>query len=101
MAFGDYKPYLGEIARNTRITANALCGTPSTAITSAGTGNIPAGYKSISIVAVTVPITMTLSDGSTYTFTTVGETVVQASAEGGSLPAYTLSGGTWKWIGVK
>lgn len=99
--FGDFKPILGEIARYLRIISNAQCGTPSTAITSAGTGNIPAGYNSISITAITVPVTLTLSDGSTYTFAAVGETIVQAAAQGGTLPAYTLSGGTWKWIGVK
>lgn len=99
-AYGEFKPILGEIARYLRIMSNAQCGTPSTAITSAGTGQIPAGFNSVSIVATSVPITLTMSDGSTYIFTTVGESIVQTAAIGGSLPAYALSGGTWKWIGV-
>lgn len=101
MAYGEFKPVLGEIARSLRLIANAQCGTASPAITSAGTGNVPAGFNSVSITALTVPVTLTLSDSSTYTFTVVGETIVQSAAEGGSLPAYALSGGTWKWIAVK
>lgn len=102
-AFGELKPHLNEIARLLRTLVNTQCAgvSPSPAITSAGTGNIPSGFKSISIVAETVPSTLTLSDGTTYTFTTVGETIVQAASDGGTLPAYTLSGGTWKWLGVK
>lgn len=100
-AYGEFKPILGEIARYLRIISNAQCGTPSTAITSAGTGQIPAGFNSVSIVATTVPVTLTMSDGSTYIFTTAGESIVQTAATGGTLPAYTLVGGTWKWIGVK
>jgi hypothetical protein len=101
MAFGDFKPYLNEIARSLRLISSAQCGAKSPSTTSAGTGNVPAGYNSVSITATTVPVTLTLSDASTYTFTLIGETIAQAAAEGGTLPAYTLSGGTWKWIGVK
>lgn len=100
-AYGEFKPILGEIARYLRIISNAQCGTPATAITSAGTGSIPAGYNSVSIVASTVPAVITFSDGSTYTFTVVGESIVQTAAQGGQLPAYTLTSGTIKWIGVK
>lgn len=99
--FGDFKPVLGEMARSLRIISNAQCGAKSPAITSTGTGSIPAGYNSISIIATTVPATITMSDGSIFTFDIVGESIVQSAAEGGSLPAYILSSGTIKWIGVK
>lgn len=100
-SYGELKPVLMEQARYLRLISNALCGTPSTAITSAGTGNIPAGFSSISITATTAPATLTFSDGSTYTFDTVGETISQSASEGGKLPAYTLTAGAVKWISVK
>jgi hypothetical protein len=101
MAFGDYKPYLGEIARNTRITANALCGATSPAILSAGTGNIPVGFNSITITATTAPATLTFEDGTTYTLSTVGESLSLSASEGGKLPAFTVTAGAVKWIGTK
>jgi len=101
MAFGDYKPYLGEIARNTRITANALCGANSPATLSAGTGNIPTGFNSINITATTAPATLTFADGTTYSLATVGETLPLSAAEGGKLPAITVSAGAVKWVGLK
>jgi hypothetical protein len=101
-AFGEFKPILGEIARYLRIISNAQCGTAtSTTITSAGTGDVPAGFDSISIIATTAPTVVTLSDGSTYTFDVVGEIIAQAASNGEKLPAYTLTSGTIKWIGTK
>jgi len=100
-SYGELKPVLTEQARYLRLIANAQCGSKSPATTSAGTGNIPAGYNSISIVATTVPATVTFSDGSTFTFDVIGESIVQTAAEGGTLPAYTLTAGAVKWIGTK
>jgi hypothetical protein len=103
MVFGEIKPSLNEIAHLLRVLVKTQCSavSPSPAITSGGTGNIPSGYKSVSIVATTVPVTVTFSDGSTYTFTIIGESIEHAASEGGVLPAYTFSGGTIKWTGVK
>lgn len=100
-AFGEFKPILGEIARYLRIISNAQCGTPSKAITSTGVGDVPAGFSSVSILATTVPATVTFSDGSVYTFDVVGEIVSQSASNGGTLPAYILTSGTVKWIAVK
>lgn len=101
-AFGEFKPVLGEIARSLRILVNSTCGsTISTATTSTGTGDIPAGFKSISIVATSAPTEVTFSDGSVYTFDSIGEIVAQASESNQVLPAYTLTSGTIKWIGTK
>ena len=100
-AFGEFKPILGEIARYLRIISNAQCGTPSTAITSAGTGNIPAGFSSVTITATTAPATITFANGTTYSLTTVGESIPISATVGGTLPAFTISGGAVKWIGIK
>lgn len=100
-AFGEFKPVLGEMARYLRIISNAQCGTTSPTTTSTGVGDIPAGFNSISILATTVPATVTFSDGSVYTFDVVGEIISQAAAAGGTLPAYILTSGAIKWIGIK
>jgi hypothetical protein len=101
MAQGDFLLVLDQIARNTRITANTLCGTPSLASITGGTGNIPYGFNSVSITATTVPATITFADATTYTLSTVGETLPISAAEGGRLPAFTISAGAVKWIGIK
>lgn len=101
-AFGEFKPSLNEIARLLRILVKTTCESTAPVTTSADVDtNVPAGFKSISIVATSVPITMTMSDGSEYEFTVVGETFVDAATAGGVLPAYELSGGSWKWHGIK
>lgn len=73
--------------------------------TSAGTGTIPAGFKSISIVKTSTNIdsvTITLSDSSVYTMTEQGEVFVDAASEGNTLPTYIIAGaGIIKWHGVK
>lgn len=100
-AYGEFKPILGEIARYLRIISNAQCGTPSQAILTGGTGNIPVGFNSIDIVATTVPATITFADSTTYTFDTVGESTKISAAIGGILPPITLSAGAIKWTGIK
>lgn len=101
MVIGELKPYLGEIARYLRIISNAQCGTPSQAILTGGTGDIPAGFNSVGIVATTVPATITFVNGSTYTFDVVGESTKISAAEGGTLPIITLTAGAIKWTGIK
>jgi hypothetical protein len=101
-SFGELRPVLSEMARSLRLIAKSQCGAENPAITSAGVADVPAGFKSVSITATALPVTMLLSDGSSYAFSTVGETITQSAADGGSLPAYDLSGaGTWKWLGIK
>lgn len=103
MVFGEIKPSLNEIASLLRRLVNTQCAavSPSPAITSAGTGDVPLGFKSVSIVATTVPAVITFGDGSTYTFDVVGETLVNAASDGGVLPAYTVTSGAVKWMGLK
>lgn len=104
---GDLQPYFLDFKRLLKSIADTNCrmvgeGAPITNSTSAGTGNIPAGFSSMSIVLLSGSIDVDMSDGSVYPMTTIGESLVQASTTGGSLPAYTITGtGTWKWVGVK
>lgn len=100
----EFKPILGEIARYLRIlTTKDCCNTPP--VTSAGTGNVPAGFKSVAIVKTSTSADstiITLSDGSTYTMTEQGEVFSDAALDGQTLPAYTITGaGTIKWHGIK
>jgi hypothetical protein len=70
---------------------------------SAGTGSIPAGFRSIAIVRTSSAddVTITLADATTYIMTAEGE-VFEDGIESGLLPAYTITGpGTWKWHGIK
>lgn len=100
-AFGEFKPILGEIARYLRIISNAQCGTPSQAAATGGTGDVPAGFNTISIAATTAPATITFINGTTYTLDTVGETIKFSAAEGGTLQAFDITAGAVKWIGIK
>lgn len=87
------------------VTLVPASGSPITQITSAGTGSIPAGFKSISLVKTSSnadTVIITLSDTSTFTMTELGEVFGDSSTDGNLLPAYTISGvGTFKWHGVK
>lgn len=89
---------LKEISHNTRQT---VC---CTAITSAGSNiSVPVGFGSVAIVQTTDGIVdITLSDGSIFQMTVVGETFVDSAPSNKSLPAYTISGtGSWKWHSIK
>lgn len=87
---------LKEIAHNTK--SSACCA----AITSAGTADVPAGFGSVSIVLLSGTADVTMSDGSTYPMTTVGEVLIQAAPGNKFLPAITITGsGTWKWSAIK
>lgn len=105
MAFGDFKPIFGEIARYLRTLVTLAHRQNETPITSSGTGTIPAGFKSISIVKTSSnadSVTITLSDTSVYTMTESGETFSDSATGSGALPAYTKGGaGTIKWHGLK
>jgi hypothetical protein len=98
--FVEFKPILGEIAKYLRILATRDCCN----IPVAGTSSVPAGLKTVSITKTspnTDTVTITFPDGVTYDMTQPGE-VFTHSADGGRLPAYTVSGtGTVKWHGIK
>lgn len=108
MNFGDIRgpldkmiQLLKEIGRNT--SQSACC----TATTSAGTGDIPAGFKTVSIMKTDAGagvVNITLSDGSVFPLTIQGEVFVDASSDKFVLPSYTISstlGATWIWHGIK
>lgn len=105
--FGDLRGPLDKlIALNKRQVDLLACATCQENVTSAGTGNIPEGFKSIAIVKTSGndTVTITLSDGSTYNLTVLGESFEDAATPNGSLPSYTIAsgdGGTWKWHGIK
>jgi hypothetical protein len=105
MEFGDLRPKLDhlisllkEIGRNTN--DNSCC----VASTSAGVNiNVPAGFASASVALTSGSINVTMSDGSIYPMTTVGEVLVQAALQNEVLPSIIIiSGpGTWKWSAIK
>lgn len=105
--YGDFKGALDKIISTLRgierHTGCASCGSTNT--TTAGTGSVPAGLKSVAIVKTSSnadTVILTLSDASTYTMTEQGEVFVQAASGNGSLPTYVKSGaGTIKWHGIK
>lgn len=100
---GDLRPILDKIITELkRIGRNTDIAGCCAAFNSAGIGiSVPAGFRSISIVALSGTVNVTMTDGSTYPMTTTGETLIQVADGSQSLPAYTISGGTWKWIGIK
>jgi hypothetical protein len=97
--YSEFRPVLSEIARYLRF----LIGGNN--ITSAGTGSIPAGFKSISIIKTSTnadSVTLTLLDGTVYTMTELGEGFSDSASAGSLLPPYTKGGaGTIKWHGIK
>lgn len=106
--FGDFRPILEAILTLLkRIDRNTGCATCETNVTSAGGAvSIPAGFKSIAVIKTSSggTATITLSDGSTYPLTELGESFADAATPNGTLPAYTIAtgdGATWKWHGIK
>jgi hypothetical protein len=100
---GDLRPFLDKmiallktIDRNTNVS-----GCCSTTNSSGQNTSVPAGFSSVSIVALSGTVDVTMADGSIYPLTTTGETLVQTASPNKSLPAYHISGGTWKWIALK
>lgn len=106
MESGDFKPVMGtviqhlkQIERNTN--NNACC----TASTSAGTDtSVPAGFRSVTITqTVAGMVVITMSDGTTYTLSGVGQSLPITAPVFQSLPAFPVSasgGGAWQWIGL-
>ena len=106
MNYGDLHGPLGEIIRllksvDRHTDNNACC----VATTSAGTNtSVPAGFRVLTIEqtgAGTVIITM--SDGTIYTLSGVGQTYSVSAPIFKSLPAFAISatgGATWQWNGL-
>ena len=108
MNFGDLRPVLDKIITLLkRIDASISCATCEDNITTADVDDdVPAGLKSVAIIKTSEPgtVTITLSDGSTYDLTVLGESFADAATPNGKLPVYTIAsgdGGTWKWHGIK
>lgn len=110
--FGDFKgsldfiiSLLKRIDRHTECMACAATGNLGAEAvvnnTLAGTNtSVPAGLQSVIITALTTSPVITMSDASTYTLTTVGETFSLSASPGSVLPAFSIAGGTWKWRGI-
>jgi len=96
MEYGDVAPLIKEAISYLRridisVDPNDCC----VSIVSGGTGNIPAGFKSITINGTDV---VTFADGSTFTLL-MGIPFTLTAPSGKSLPAFTLSdSGTWYGI---
>lgn len=102
MLLGDAQPYFLQFRRLLESINGSLCTASTTPATiSGGTGNIPAGFKTVTIVATTAPATITFPDSSTYSLATVGETLTLTAPNGTILPALTISVGAVKWVGSK
>lgn len=107
--FGDFKGSLDFIISLlksiNRHTECASCGGTANIASAGVSTSVPAGFKSIAIVKTSTNSdsnTITLSDGSTYPMTELGEVFVDAASPGSTLPAYTISGaGSWKWHGIQ
>jgi len=109
MQFGDLRPSLKYITdllkRIDRNTNCAACGNGAVG-TTAGTGDVPAGLRSFSLVKTSGSgsVTITMSDSTTYSLTEQGEVFIEAASAGGKLPDYAVvgsGGATWKWHGIK
>lgn len=105
MQFGDLKPVLGEIIRllksvDRHTDNNACC----VADTSAGTGDVPAGFRDLTITqTASGTVVITMSDGTIYTLSAVGQSYVAQAPIFKNLPAYTIiatAGATWQWNGL-
>ena len=103
MQYGDardkYNEMIRLLASIDRHTDNNAC---CTAVTSAGqNSDVPSGFRNLTIVQTAAGIiTITMSDGSTYTLNAVGQQYVISAPIFKNLPAYTISasgGGTWQW----
>lgn len=103
MDFFQIKGHLEAILKYLKaIDRNTLCSAcVGTNLSTAGTGDIPAGLNSFTITKTSSDsdtVTITLPDGSIYILNNPGETFSESSAK--ELPAYNIAGpGTWKWYG--
>jgi len=106
--YGDLRGPLDKIISILKGIERALtCATCRDNVTTAGEDeSVPAGLSSVAIVKTngTGTVTITLSDGSTYDLTVLGEGFTDAASPNGKLPAYTIASGdsgTWKWHGIQ
>jgi hypothetical protein len=77
---------------------NACC----VAVTSAGqNSSVPAGFRNVSVIQTGAGVVViTMSDGSTFTLNTVGQSYVVSAPIFKNLPAFTVAttdGATWQW----
>lgn len=102
MNFGDLNPVLGRIItllkEIARYTNPAACSCVAT--TSAGAGNVAAGFKDVTFVQVSGSPIITFPDASTYTLAAGEHLRIVAPAQT-KLGAFTIAGGTHQWVGVK
>lgn len=102
---GDLQGFLHKmISELKHINRNTGIGGCCPAITSAGSStSIPAGFGSVAIVQTSAGVVnITLSDGTIFQMTVIGETFIDAAAPNKSLPIYAISGSAaWKWHGIK
>ena len=108
MNFGDIRGSLDKMIQLLKgIDRNTNQSSCCIATTSAGTGSIPEGFKTVSIMKNDTGIgvvNITLSDGSVFPLTAQGEVFVDASSDKFVLPAYNISStlsATWVWHGIK
>jgi hypothetical protein len=103
MNWGDFRdPFNHAITLLKQIANHTNQSGCCTAVTSSGINtSIPAGFASIAITAESGGVNITLSDGTVFPLSVLGEVFVDAAGANKSLPAYTISGGTWKWHGIK
>lgn len=93
MEYGDIAPLIKDAISYLKgiekfVDPNACC----VSTVSGGTGNVPAGFKSVTINGTDV---ITFPDGSTFTLIS-GVPFTLTAPSGQSLPALTLSdSGTW------
>lgn len=106
--FGDLRGLFDKQISLLKSIDRALnCATCRDNVTTAGVDvDVPAGLNSVAIIKTsdTGTVTITLSDGSTYDLTVLGEGFSDAATPNGKLPIYTITsgdGGTWKWHGIK
>ena len=72
-------------------------------VVESGTGNIPAGFKSVTINNLTEVTTINggFQLGTGTRLDSISFSTDRGNDQNETLPAYTLSGGTWQWIGHK
>ncbi len=94
---GDLTPYFVRFERLLKSIAGSLCTSSDPVSFSAGTGSVPAGLRHVTVTSSAGPTTLTFPNGNTYILAT-GESF-STNLAGGTVPAFTISGGTWKWYG--
>ena len=97
---------LSEIASNTASggsNSSFECADETTQSIETGTGNIPAGLKSVTINSITGVTTVAggYELGSGRRSDSISLSSSDQPCINGVLPAITISGGSWQWIGIR